>query len=109
MIIILLKAKGRGIFDKCLLFFFVILFACSSEPSYDSKPELEGKVLQKFESNTILFQIEKGSIEAKEILLSVEGASLEVGAVYQVWLEGEILDSQPPQGRSGKIVKVNDR
>lgn len=93
---------------KCVLFFFVILFACSSEPSYDSNLDVEGRVLKEIENEKILLQIEKGNLEAEEILLTVEEASIEVGEVYQVWLEGEILDSQPPQGRVGKIVKVED-
>lgn len=93
---------------KCVLFFLVILFACSSEPSYNSNPDLEGQILKKVEKEKILLQVEEGNIRAKEILLTVENTNLEIGAVYQVWLQGEILDSQPPQGVAGKIVKVED-
>ena len=92
--------------------FLLFLIGCSESESFEGTPDFEGVILEFKKDKHVLMEIKSGRIMESgydgEIYLSyskVKGfAELKVGQKVQVWLSGELLDSNPPQGGIGKFV-----
>ncbi len=108
-----LKIKSQKL-SFILIGLGIIIFhlaGCSENKKYSNAPDFEGKVLELKESNQVLMEIQSGKIielgYEGEILLSFDNKSdvkkLEKGKNVKVWIDGNLNDSQPPQGRLGKF------
>ncbi|MDX8363000.1 DUF3221 domain-containing protein [Cytobacillus sp. IB215316] len=93
---------------------FVLLLGCNNNEEHSDEPDFIGKILE-VEDKKILMDIEQGNFFDKgyteEIILSygrsVDQNIFEQGKEFKVWIDGEVLESNPPQGRIGKI-EVNE-
>lgn len=92
-----------------LLLFVILLTSCGSPAVNDDRPpDIQGPVVDRLSTNQVLVRNEEGQMKVQEIIVTVEKESLEKGREYSIWIEGEILDSQPPKGKVGKIEQIHD-
>ncbi|QGH35195.1 DUF3221 domain-containing protein [Gracilibacillus salitolerans] len=96
---------------KCILLVLItISIGCSEERAYSDKPDFIGVVLAFEDSNLLQMTIKSGNIKQygydDEIVISVENMeeieNLEKGEEIKVWIDGQLSDNQPPQGKLGK-------
>ncbi|WP_018931415.1 DUF3221 domain-containing protein [Gracilibacillus lacisalsi] len=93
-----------------LIVLIIITVGCSEEESYSNTPDFMGVVVSFEDNNQIQMNIKSGNITEDgyndQILISVEDMTdlenLETGDVVKIWIEGQILDTQPPQAKLGK-------
>ncbi|GEN52776.1 hypothetical protein [Halobacillus faecis] len=92
-----------------MLFLFVFLLtSCGPAENYDRSPDIRGTAIDIISSKQVLVRNEEGKLNVQEIIVTVEQGTIEKDKAYNIWLEGEVLDSQPPRGKAGKVEKINE-
>ncbi|SFM05903.1 Protein of unknown function [Gracilibacillus orientalis] len=95
---------------KRILFVLIIfIIGCSEEKTYSDTPDFIGSVLS-FEDSNLRVDIKSGNITnygyVDEIIIMIENPEsmegLEKGDEIKVWIDGQLLDGQPPQAKLAK-------
>jgi hypothetical protein len=101
----------------CTFLIILLLVSCSGEVQIEGDPDFEGSIIEledkkdnKYPRLLLSVDIDRYyGMEHKtdEVWISVDGKQdfneLKIGQNIKVWLNGELLESYPPQGGAAKI------